>query len=71
VNKLGGNQFYRESYRDFVEELTYGESLSFEQAIETLSLLSDRLCIGQQLEEYLTVEEEDLEESAEGLELGN
>jgi hypothetical protein len=77
VIKLGGNEFYRESYRDFVEELTYGESLPFEQAIETLNLLSDRLCAAhqqaqsQQLDGYLSVEDEDPEEIAEDLGLEN
>ena len=75
VIKLVGNKFYRESYRDFVEELTYGESLPFEQAIETLNLLSDRLganrqqAKGQQLERYLS--DEDSEEITEGFGIGD
>ncbi len=43
VAKLGGNQLYREHYRGFVEDFTYGESLSFDEAIDSLRNLIDRL----------------------------
>ena len=77
VTKLRSNEFYRGSYQDFVEELTYGESLPFEQAIETLNLLSDQLCAAhqrsqnQQLNGHLSVEVEDTEEIGEDLGLQN
>jgi predicted nucleotidyltransferase component of viral defense system len=43
VDKLGNNSLYREHYRQFVEEFTYGESLSFDEAIASLSELTARL----------------------------
>jgi predicted nucleotidyltransferase component of viral defense system len=43
VDKLGGNQLYREHYRGFVEDFTYGESLAFDEAIDSLRNLIDRL----------------------------
>ena len=35
VAKLRGNQLYRQHYRDFVEDFAYGESLAFDEAIDT------------------------------------
>jgi hypothetical protein len=43
MNKLGGNPLYREHYRQFVEDFAYGESLSFDRAVESLSDLTKRL----------------------------
>lgn len=43
VDKLGGNQLYRKHYRQFVEDFAYGESLSFDEAIDSLKNLIDRL----------------------------
>ena len=43
VAKLGSNQLYREHYREFVGDFTYGESLSFDEAIASLRNLIDRL----------------------------
>ena len=43
VAKLGINQLYREHYREFVGDFTYGESLSFDEAINSLRNLIDRL----------------------------
>ena len=43
VAKLRGNQLYRQHYRDFVEDFAYGESLAFDEAIDSLSSLINRL----------------------------
>lgn len=43
VDKLGNNPLYREHYRQFIEEFTYGESLPFDKAIVSLKDLTDRL----------------------------
>ena len=43
VDKLGGNQLYRKHYREFVEDFAYGESIVFDEAIDSLRDLIDRL----------------------------
>lgn len=43
VDKLRSNHLYREHYREFVGDFTYGESLAFDEAIDSLRNLIDRL----------------------------
>jgi predicted nucleotidyltransferase component of viral defense system len=43
VNKLRTNPIYAQHYQDFVEAVAYGNSPSFKQAINSLSLLVDKL----------------------------
>ncbi len=43
IDKLGNNRLYREHYQDFVEDFTYGRSLSFDEAVASLSDLIRRL----------------------------
>lgn len=43
IDKLVNNRLYREHYQDFVEDFTYGRSLSFDEAVASLSDLIRRL----------------------------
>ena len=43
IDKLDNNRLYREHYQDFVEDFTYGRSLSFDEAVASLSDLTRRL----------------------------
>ena len=57
VNKLVSNQLYREHYRNFVEDFTYGASLSFDEAIDSLSALTGKLLEERQSIENSVVKE--------------
>jgi Nucleotidyl transferase AbiEii toxin, Type IV TA system len=43
IEKLGQNPLYGKHYRDFVETVSYGESPSFEKAIENLGQVTKQL----------------------------
>ena len=43
MTKLENERLYRKHYQDFVEEFTYGEFLSFDESIESLRNLIQRL----------------------------
>jgi Nucleotidyl transferase AbiEii toxin, Type IV TA system len=47
VNRFKTNPVYAQHYRDFVESVAYGDSPSFQQAIDNLSALVDKLLASQ------------------------
>jgi predicted nucleotidyltransferase component of viral defense system len=47
VNRFRTNPIYAQHYRDFVESVAYGDSPSFQQAINSLSALVDKLLASQ------------------------
>jgi predicted nucleotidyltransferase component of viral defense system len=44
TKKLGTNRLYARHYQDFVESLTYGQSPSFNEAVKSLTQLTNQLC---------------------------
>jgi predicted nucleotidyltransferase component of viral defense system len=47
VNRFKTNPVYAQHYRDFIESVAYGDSPSFQQAIDNLSALVDKLLASQ------------------------